>query len=242
MTIKTLTVVAALVSTLLAAPLKAETLAAAPLPSMTAAASPLTSQLPIFAPAPMLAQSVLPTELGSFSAKAAPIAVNDAGAKPASVSNAVADADDADEQDDSNDLRKTLITLAMRLRDTRYVRGGHDPSTGFDCSGFVRYVFSRALGLHLPTNSASQFLSGLKVKRSDMQPGDLVFFRTAGRRGHGRVSHVGIYIDNGQFIHSPSHGKTVRVDNLADRYWAKRFAGAKRPDGMAQIDAAERNG
>jgi cell wall-associated NlpC family hydrolase len=68
-----------------------------------------------------------------------------------------------------------------------------------------------------------------------MQPGDLVFFRTAGgRRGGGRISHVGIYIANGQFIHSPSRGKTVRVDSLDESYWAKRFAGAKRPEGMAQ--------
>ncbi len=88
--------------------------------------------------------------------------------------------------------------------------------------------------MELPANSASQFLAGLKVNRSEMKPGDLVFFRTAGRRGQGRISHVGIYIANGQFIHSPSRGKTVRVDSLEESYWAKRFAGAKRPEAMAQ--------
>jgi cell wall-associated NlpC family hydrolase len=135
---------------------------------------------------------------------------------------------------DTSDLRKTLIGLAMQLRDIRYVRGGRDPSTGFDCSGFVRYVFAHAVGLELPTNSASQFLAGLKVSRDDMKPGDLVFFRTAGKRGQGRISHVGIYIANGQFIHSPSRGKTVRVDSLDESYWAQRFAGAKRPGGLAR--------
>ena len=73
-----------------------------------------------------------------------------------------------------------------------------------------------------------------------MQPGDLVFFRTAGRRG--RISHVGIYIDNGRFIHSPSRGESVRVDSLADAYWAHRFAGAKRPEGIAEVDTAPGKG
>lgn len=130
------------------------------------------------------------------------------------------------------DLRKALIALAMKLRDTRYVRGGHDPSTGFDCSGFVRYVFAHAVGMQLPTNSAAQFLAGLKVKRADMKPGDLVFFHTHGKR---RISHVGIYISNGRFIHSPTTGKSVEISSLNSGYWAKRFAGAKRPEAMAQV-------
>ena len=127
-----------------------------------------------------------------------------------------------------SELRQALISLAMQLRDIRYVRGGRDPSTGFDCSGFVRYVFAHAIGLELPANSASQFLAGLKVSRSQMQPGDLVFFRT-GRRG---ISHVGIYLDNGRFIHSPSRGKSVEVSSLDEAYWARHFAGARRPEGM----------
>ena len=175
-------------------------------PAVATITPPLMSQFAALAPAQALSQSALP---------AAPAFEEQA-------SNA-------------DDLRKTLIDLAMQLRDIRYVRGGHDPSTGFDCSGFVRYVFSHAVGLELPSNSASQFVAGLKVNRTEMQPGDLVFFRTAGgRRGGGRISHVGIYIANGQFIHSPSRGKTVRVDSLDESYWAKRFAGAKRPEGMTQ--------
>lgn len=188
---------------------------------VAATASPaLMNLLPVFDPAPMLAQAALPT--GS--------------SMPASDAEAAdgVDAAVADLANDTNELQKSLIALAMKLRDIRYVRGGRTPSTGFDCSGFVRYVFAHAIGLDLPANSASQFLAGLKVKRDDIQPGDLVFFRTAGRRGQGRISHVGIYVANGQFIHSPSRGKTVRVDNLSESYWAKRFAGAKRPEGMAE--------
>jgi cell wall-associated NlpC family hydrolase len=200
---------------------------AAPAPDPAAAmakVSPplLTDLLPTFNPAPMLAQSAvsMPFEAAQADGDKAP-AAKGGESREALVS-------------ETSDLRKALITLAMKLRDIRYVRGGRDPSTGFDCSGFVRYVFAHAVGLDLPTNSASQFLAGLKVKRSDMQPGDLVFFRTAGRGNRGRISHVGIYIDNGQFIHSPSHGKTVRVDSLSEAYWAKHFAGAKRPEGIAQ--------
>lgn len=209
MPIKSLTALAALAIALFAAPLQADE--AAPPLAMSSVAAPLADVLPLTNPAPRLAQSVLPADPSALLRQTAP---------------------SADEQ--ITDLRKSLIDLAMTLRHIRYVRGGRNPSTGFDCSGFVHYVFAHAIGLNLPANAASQFLAGLKVRRQDIQPGDLVFFRTAGRRG--RISHVGIYIDNGRFIHSPSRGQTVRVDNLADAYWARHFAGAKRPEGIAQID------
>jgi len=207
MPIKSLTALAALAIAVFAAPLQADE-AASTLP-MSSVAAPLADILPLTNPAPRLAQSVLPADPSALLRQVAP---------------------SADEQ--ITDLRKSLIDLAMTLRHIRYVRGGRNPSTGFDCSGFVHYVFAHAIGLNLPANAASQFLAGLKVRRQDMQPGDLVFFRTAGRRG--RISHVGIYLDNGRFIHSPSRGQTVRVDNLADAYWARRFAGAKRPEGIAE--------
>jgi cell wall-associated NlpC family hydrolase len=194
--------------------------------------SSLLSPLSAFTPAPSLAQSTLPTQL--------PIAAL-APAKHAATDQAL-DADQFSDAKLGQDLRDTLIGLAMQLRNVRYVRGGHDPSTGFDCSGFVRYVFERAIGLQLPTNSASQYLIGHIVLRNDMQPGDLVFFRTAGRHGKGRVSHVGIYLSDGRFIHSPRHGESVRVDSLSDSYWAKRFAGARRPDAMAQINSGTHSG
>ena len=129
-------------------------------------------------------------------------------------------------------LREMLVDFAVTLRDIRYRRGGREPATGFDCSGFVRYVFAHAVGLQLPTNSASQFLAGLKVNRADMKPGDLVFFHTHGKS---RISHVGIYISDGRFIHSPASGKSVEISSLNEAYWAKRFAGAKRPEGIAQV-------
>ncbi len=124
----------------------------------------------------------------------------------------------------------SLIALAMDLRNIRYRRGGRNPDSGFDCSGFVSYVFMHSLGLKLPATSAAQFVSGMKVARNEMRSGDLVFFRTAGKN---RISHVGIYLDDGRFIHAPSSGKTVRIDRLDETYWAKRFAGAKRPEGIA---------
>ncbi|QEE24033.1 NlpC/P60 family protein [Rhodanobacter glycinis] len=213
MLFKRLTASAVLVSALLASGtlFAAGTVGATADMAAARASAPLMDALPIFNPATKLAQSMVPS---------GPVAL------PASAAD-----------DQALDLRKTLISLAMKLRNSPYVRGGHSPSTGFDCSGFVRYVFAHALGLELPTNSASQFHVGHKVKRDQMKPGDLVFFRTAGRHGHGRVSHVGIYLSGGRFIHSPRHGETVRVDSLQEAYWAKRFAGAKRPDAMAEIDS-----
>jgi len=123
-------------------------------------------------------------------------------------------------------LRKVLADFAMTLRNIRYHRGGREPSTGFDCSGFVRYVYQHTLGKELPGDSASQYLAGTKVDRAEMKTGDLVFFRIRGKN----VSHVGIYLGDGRFIHSPSSGKRVSVSELSETYWAKRFVGAKRPN------------
>jgi cell wall-associated NlpC family hydrolase len=136
------------------------------------------------------------------------------------------DSASADTPPKTSGLRKLLADFAVTLRDIRYRRGGREPSTGFDCSGFVRYVFSHTLKQDLPSDSASQYLSGAKVDRTDMKTGDLVFFRIRGKR----ISHVGIYLDNGRFIHSPSTGKSVSISNLGEAYWAKRFVGAKRPN------------
>lgn len=133
-------------------------------------------------------------------------------------------------------LRDALVDLAMSLRDIPYASGGSTPSTGFDCSGFVRYVFARAIGMRLPANAASQFLAGLKVSRGRLKTGDLVFFHTSGKH---RISHVGIYLSGGRFIHAPTSGKSVEVSSLNESYWSRRFAGARRP---AAIVAAANNG
>jgi len=127
------------------------------------------------------------------------------------------------------DPRQLLADFALKLRDIRYRRGGRAPATGFDCSGFVHYVFAHALGIDLPDDSASQFLAGTRVDRNQMKTGDLVFFHTHGKR----VSHVGIYLGEGRFIHSPSTGERVRVNRLDEQYWAHRFAGAKRPENLS---------
>jgi cell wall-associated NlpC family hydrolase len=235
MPIKRLTVKAALVSVLLiSGSLQAKTSTAVDSPVIANAASPLLNQLPVFNPAPMLAQSMAIADAVALAAGGKEVGTADV----AVVDGAIAAPTDNDQQTsvevvgNTTDLRKSLIAMAMKLRDIRYVRGGHDPSTGFDCSGFVRYVFAHAIGMQLPTNSASQFLAGLKVNRADMKPGDLVFFHTHGKR---RISHVGIYISDGHFIHSPATGKSVEISSLSEAYWAKRFAGAKRPEAMALV-------
>lgn len=120
--------------------------------------------------------------------------------------------------------RRAVVTLALSLRHVRYRFGGHDPATGLDCSGLVSYVFRRALGLQLPHSVWRQFRMGLRVARTHLQAGDLVFFRTHGRR----VSHVGLYLGGGLFLHAPAPGQHVRVDRLDAHYWAHRYAGARR--------------
>ncbi len=119
--------------------------------------------------------------------------------------------------------RKRVADFALTLRDIRYRRAGRDPSTGFDCSGFTHYVYNKTFGVDLPYDAPSQFLDGEKIARSDLKVGDLVFFAV-----RNRITHVGIYMGEGRFIHSPSPGKRVRVDELASAYWAKRYAGARR--------------
>jgi len=231
---KRLTLAAALVSVLLmSGPLQASTNAANDAPVIASVGPQLLSQMSAFNSAAVIAQSAAPAYADFAAVKEKPTA---AVAKNSGAS----DKDNSDKQNSAianlqniSDVRKALIGLAMNLRDIRYVRGGRDPSTGFDCSGFVRYVFAHAIGMQLPTNSASQFLSGLKVARADMKPGDLVFFRTHGKRN---ISHVGIYISNGQFIHSPTTGQSVQVSSLDEAYWAKHFAGAKRPEAIAMVD------
>lgn len=123
-------------------------------------------------------------------------------------------------------LRKLLADFSMTLQNIRYRRGGRDPKTGFDCSGFVRYVFHHSAGVDLPVDSASQYRAGVNVARADLKVGDLVFFKIRGKR----VSHVGIYLGEGRFIHSPSTGKSVSISRLDEGYWTRRYAGAKRPE------------
>ena len=135
---------------------------------------------------------------------------------------------------DSGLLRKVhesasaMVIGAMNFIGVRYQRGGVSAETGFDCSGFTRYVFETGLGLMLPRSADEQAAApGLvAVKREDLRPGDLVFFNTLKRT----FSHVGIYIGDNRFIHAPSTGKTVRTEDMGFAYWAQRFTGARRAE------------
>jgi cell wall-associated NlpC family hydrolase len=117
-----------------------------------------------------------------------------------------------------------VVVGALNMIGVRYRWGGDSPDSGLDCSGFVRYVFQDTLGLALPRRAEEMSRVGEKVRVSDLKPGDLVFFNTMRRT----FSHVGIYIGDNKFVHSPSTGSTIRVDDLDDRYWEKRFNGARR--------------
>lgn len=115
------------------------------------------------------------------------------------------------------------VKLAMQYKGKPYRYGGTS-SRGFDCSGFTSYIYAR-LGRKLPHNAAAQSKLGRSVSRSQLKSGDLVFFRTRGGR---RVSHVGIYIGNNQFVHASSGRGRVRVDTLGSGYYSNRYIGARR--------------
>ncbi|MDP1767094.1 MAG: C40 family peptidase [Methylotenera sp.] len=128
-----------------------------------------------------------------------------------------------DSQNWSERASEVLIN-ALSLSGIRYKYGGNSPDTGFDCSGFVRYVFKQSTSLTLPRTALAMSQLGTSVPKSELQPGDLVFFNTL----KSAFSHVGIYVGDNRFIHSPSGGGQVRVENMQEGYWAKRFNGAQR--------------
>lgn len=117
-----------------------------------------------------------------------------------------------------------VLMSALSLTGVKYKFGGSSPETGFDCSGFVRYVFQQAADLTLPHGARAISQLGHSVTVDQLQPGDLVFFNTL----KSAFSHVGIYIGEGRFIHAPSSGGGIHVVDMNDSYWAKRFNGARR--------------
>ena len=123
----------------------------------------------------------------------------------------------------SGRAREVLVN-ALSLTGVRYKYGGNSPETGFDCSGFVRYVFKQATSLTLPHSALAISQLGKTIPKNELQPGDLVFFNTLKTT----FSHVGIYLGNNRFIHSPSSGGQVRVESMQDGYWSKHFNGAQR--------------
>jgi cell wall-associated NlpC family hydrolase len=117
-----------------------------------------------------------------------------------------------------------LVVNAMGFLGVPYRRGGNSAETGFDCSGFVRAMYEQTVGLVLPRRAEQQAAATQKIERTELQPGDLVFFNTMRRT----FSHVGIYVGEGKFIHSPKPGAGVRMEDMSLGYWEKRFNGARR--------------
>lgn len=137
------------------------------------------------------------------------------------------------------DKASDMVLSAMNFLGVPYRRGGNTAETGFDCSGFTRHIFEMSLGHVLPRRVDEQASAPglIKVRRDELKPGDLVFFNTLKRT----FSHVGIYIGEGKFIHSPRSGASVRVEDMRYAYWSKRFTGARRAPPLAEgvIPAAQ---
>jgi len=120
-------------------------------------------------------------------------------------------------------FREQLIKTAGDFIGVPYLWGGTTPENGFDCSGLVMAVY-QLNGLALPRTSRDQFEAGMPVERERLKKGDLVFFANGKKEP---ISHVGIYIGNGQFIHAPGRGKTIRVDSLSSRFYSNRYMGSR---------------
>ena len=137
----------------------------------------------------------------------------------------------------ARDMASEMVMSAMNFLGVPYRRGGGSADEGFDCSGFTRHVFEHSLGLLLPrrADQQAQDSSLAKVQREELRPGDLVIFNTMRRA----FSHVGIYVGEGKFIHSPRAGGEVRIEDMRQAYWAKRFNGARRAEPVA-VGAAAR--
>ena len=126
---------------------------------------------------------------------------------------------------DSGVAANGVLIRALGLVGTPYRYGGNSPAGGFDCSGLVQYVFLDSAGLRLPRRTRELVaMDARHVARGALRPGDLVFFNPGG----GNASHIGIYVGEGRFVHAPSSGGTVRLDQLDAEYWRRNYAGARR--------------
>ena len=131
------------------------------------------------------------------------------------------------------DTASDLVVNAMTFLGVPYRRGGTSATTGFDCSGFVRSMFEQTVGKVLPRRASEQAAATEKIDKQDLKPGDLVFFNTMRQT----FSHVGIYVGDNKFIHSPRPGKQVKVEDMRDAYWERRFTGARRVPATGNNDA-----
>ena len=128
-----------------------------------------------------------------------------------------------------------LVMNAMGLLGVPYKWGGNTTETGFDCSGLVVSVYQQSIGLLLPRKAEQQAAATETIDTTELQPGDLVFFNTMRRN----FSHVGIYVGDGKFIHSPRSGSEVRVEDMSIAYWARRFNGARRVTPGEGVESAQ---
>ena len=160
---------------------------------------------------------------------------------PLLLGTSAAQAADQDNNDASGMLQRissftdrvtSLAIEAMSLVGIHYRRGGNSPENGLDCSGLVRYVFKQSNDIDLPRTSVEMSRVGEQIDKKDLQPGDLVFFNTLRRT----FSHVGIYLGDNKFIHAPSKGKAIRVDDMTKVYWEKRYNGARRLEDSNSFD------
>jgi cell wall-associated NlpC family hydrolase len=116
-----------------------------------------------------------------------------------------------------------ILQTALNFRGVPYRYGGEDPQTGFDCSGFIRFVLARH-HMTVPRTAAEQFQVGRRIQAKDIQAGDLVFFSTVAPG----ASHVGLALGPDEFVHAPASSGVVRVERLEWDYWQSRFVGARR--------------
>ncbi len=178
--------------------------------------------------------------LGSTACAAVePVAESKVDAAPEAAEPTQTTASDSDNIDSSDwsGLAREVLMNALSLTGIKYKYGGSSPETGFDCSGFVRYVFQQATNLTLPHSARALSKLGQAVPQEQLKPGDLVFFDTL----KSAFSHVGIYLGGSRFIHAPSAGGSINVVDMNDVYWAKRFNGARRIDSSTTASAEKIN-
>ncbi len=119
--------------------------------------------------------------------------------------------------------QNTIVQTALSLLGTPYRYGGTTPK-GFDCSGFVKYVYNQSVDLKLPRLAKHQSRTGKSISLRHLRPADIVYFKIKGQKS----PHVGIFIGNGKFIHAPSSGGKVNIQSLGSKYWSQRYRGARR--------------
>lgn len=132
----------------------------------------------------------------------------------------------ANSNDDFSPVAADVLFRALGLVGTPYRWGGNTPDSGFDCSGLIKYVYNDAAGISLPRTTREMIvMRAQNVGQDKLQTGDLLFFATGGGT---QVSHAGIYVGEGRFVHAPATGGTVKLDSLNKAYWQKAYLNAKR--------------